>query len=142
MATAEQAITHRPFRSGIPRVTAALVFAGGIGLGLLAGRSLSGGLPASTGPGTIVAAPQRAADVAGLLTYRTTEASLRAALARNDTVAAAHLRVQLGKLSTPAIVSTLAHERVDLELGLASATAWHDPRMAAEFRSRLTSQDR
>jgi len=142
MATAGQAITHGSFRGSIPRVAAALAFAGGISLGLVAGRSLSGGLPATTGPGTVGAAAQQAADVAGLLTYRSTQASLGAALARNDAVAAAHFRARLNAIRTPAIVSALAHERVDLELGLASATAWHDPRMAAEFRSRLTSQDR
>jgi hypothetical protein len=119
-----------------------LAFAGGISLGLVAGRGLSGGVPASAGPGTVAVVVQQPAAVAGLATYRTTEASLRAALARNDTASAAHFRAQLDAIRTPAIASALAHERVDLQLGLASATAWHDPRMAAEFRSRLTRQGR
>jgi hypothetical protein len=141
MATTGQAISRRSFQGSVPRVATVIALAGGMGLGLVAGRSLSG-LPASAVPGTVEAAAPRPAEVAGLVTYRTTEASLRAAMARNDTVAAAHFRAQLGKLSTPAIVSALAHERVDLELGMASAAAWHDPRMAAEFRSRLAAQVR
>ena len=142
MATAGQAVLHRRSRIRVPRVAAAFAFAGGISLGLVAGRGLSGGVPASAGPGTVAVVAQQPAAVAGLATYRTTEASLRAAVARNDMAAAAHLRAQLGKLMTPAVASALAHERVDLQLSLASATAWHDPRMAAEFRSRLTAQGR
>ena len=143
MATAGQAILHRRSPISVPRIAAAIAFAGGIGLGLVAGRSLSGALPASTRPAMVDAAPQQAADVAGQLTsYRTTQVSLHAALARGDMASAAHFRAQLDATRTAAIVSALAHERVDLELGLASATARHDPRMAAEFRGRLTAQDR
>ena len=142
MATAGQAVLHRRSRISVPRVATAIAFAGGISLGLVAGRSLAGGLPANTVPETFGAAPQQAPEVAGLLTYRTTQASLKAALARSDMASAAHFRARLDATRTPAIVSALAHERLDLELGLASATARHDPRMAAEFRSWLASQGR
>jgi hypothetical protein len=142
MTTAEQAITSRPPRVSIPRVAMAIAFAGGIGLGLVAGRGLSGAVPASPGAATVSSAAHQTAEVPGLATYRATRASLASALARNDAASAAHFRAELAALRTPAIVSALAHERVDLGLGLASATAWHDARMAAEFRGRLTSQDR
>ena len=141
MATAGQAIARRAFLGSVPRIATAIAFAGGIGLGLVAGRSLSG-LPASAGPGTVQVAAQRPSDVAGLATYRTTQTSLKAALARGDMRSAAHFRARLDATRTPAIISALAHERVDLELGLASATVRHDPRMAAEFRSRLTAAER
>jgi hypothetical protein len=142
MTAAEQAITSRPSRISVPRVVTAIAFAGGIGLGLVAGRALSGTAPSDVGAGVVSSAAQQPAEVAGLATYRATQASLGAALTRNDAASAAHFRAQLASLSTPAIVSALAHERVDLALGLASATAWHDPRMAAEFRSRLAAQGR
>jgi len=141
MTSTGQAITRRPSRISVPRVVTAIVFAGGIGLGLVAGRSLSGAAPAP-GTGTFSGAGQQTAQVAGLATYRATQASLAAALARGDAASAAHFLAELATLRTPAIVSALAHERVDLELGLASATAWHDPRMTAEFRSRLAAQGR
>jgi hypothetical protein len=142
MTTAGQAITRRPSRISIPRVATAIVFAGGVGLGLVAGRSFSGALPAGPGAGTVSTAPQQLAAVPGLATYRATQASLAAALASSDSASAAHFRAELQALRTPAIVAALAHQRVDLELGLASATARHDPRMAAEFRSRLATQGR
>ena len=142
MTTAGQAITHRPSRISIPRVVTAIAFAGGISLGLVAGRSLSGTLPANPGAGTVSSAAYQAAAVPGLATYRVTQASLASALARSDAASAAHFRAALAALRTPAIVSALAHERVDLELGLAAATARHDPRLAAEFRSRLATQGR
>ena len=142
MATVGQEILHRRSRISVPRFATAIAFAGGISLGLVAGHSIAGGLPASTGPGAIGAAPQQAVEVAGLLAYRTMQASLAAALARGDMATAAHFRGQLAAIRTPAIVSALAHERLDLELKLASAISRRDPRMVAEFRSRLASQAR
>jgi hypothetical protein len=141
MTTAQQAITSRASRISVSRLVTAVALAGGIGIGLVAGRGFGDAQPASLGSPAVGAA-QPAAEVAGLAAYRTTQLSLRAALARNDAVAAAHFRAQLEGLATPAIVSALAHARVDLQLGLASATAWRDARMAAEFRSRLAAQDR
>ena len=142
MTTAGQAITRRPSRLSVPRVVTAIAFAGGIGLGLVAGRSLSGAFPANPATGAINVAAQQSAEVPGLAAYRATQASLASALARGDSKSAAQFRAELATRRTPAIASALAHARVDLELGLASATAWHDPRMAAEFRSRLAAQGR
>jgi hypothetical protein len=142
MTSTGQAITRRASRISIPRVATAIAFAGGIGLGLVAGRSLSGALPANPVAGTVSSVAHETAQVPGLATYRTTQASLTSALARGDSVSAAHFRAELTTLRNPAIVSALAHERVDIELGLASATAWHDPQMAAEFRTRLAAQGR
>ena len=142
MTTAGQTITRRANRISVPAVLAGVAFAGGIALGIMAGRGFAGSQPTNLGSTTIGAVQQEAADVAGLAAYRTAEAGLRAALLQGDPGTAAHFRAQLTTLRTPAIVSALAHERVDIELGLASATTWHDPRMAAEFRSRLAAQAR
>jgi len=142
MTAAEQALTRRPSRISLSRVVIAVAFVGGIGIGIAAGRGLAGSESVGLGAGSVGAAPKQAVEVAGLAAYRTTQASLRAALARNDSPTAAHFRAQLDTLRTPAITSALAHERVDLELGLAAATTWHDPRMAAEFRSRLATEAR
>jgi hypothetical protein len=141
MTSAGQAITRRASRISVPRVVTTIAFAAGIGLGLVGARALSGAVPAP-GTGTFTSAAEQAAVVPGLATYRAAQASLASALARSDAKSAAQFRAALASLRTPAIASALAHERVDLELGLAAATAWHDPRMAAEFRSRLAAQAR
>jgi len=142
MTSTGQAITRRPSRLSVPRVATAIVFAGGIGLGLVAGRSFAGAAPVSPAAGALSSTAQETAAVQGLATYRATQASLTSALARGDARSAATFRAQLAALVTPAIASALAHERVDLELGLASAMARHDPRMAAEFRRRLATLGR
>ena len=142
MTTAGQALTSRPSRLSAPGIALVLAASVGIGAGFAAGR-IASTTSAPAGP-TVVAAPaaQQAPDDNGLVAYLATSADLRAALARNDMVAAAHFRARLATLKTPVVVAALAHRPVDLELGLAAATTRHDQRMAAEFRTRLANETR
>jgi len=116
-----------------------LVFVFGVALGVGAARLFP---PTPVGPLAYGGTTDNAAPAEAVSVYYQADRDLRAALARHDMVSAAGFRSHLRSLAGSGIVSALAHERVDLELGLAAAASWHDPRMAAEFRSRLATRAR
>jgi hypothetical protein len=119
---------------------AVIALAGVLGLGAV-GRAA--GAPAGSAAERATTAVSAAATAASaeddLLAYLQAGGRLRAALAAHDGLLVAQFRVEIARLMTSSLVTALTAYHGLLDRELATASANHDSRMRAEFRTRVAA---
>jgi hypothetical protein len=113
----------------------------GFAAGLLAALAFTASIQSKPGVAEQATLPSAISrpDADAYEAYRTTLSDLTTAVRRHDGQQVARFRVQLGERMTPEAVGAIYAERAQLLASLAAAEARHDPRMRAEFASRLAA---